>query len=94
MDFVEKNMKGLGYVVTHEAIFKYYLAFLERDEEEHRDRVESKSSRSSSEAKGKKPKHKVEEVQEENEFASLRKFKIPELKPVVEGEEEGEIKSE
>ena len=28
MEYVEKNMKGLGYNITHEAIFKYYLAFL------------------------------------------------------------------
>jgi transposase len=28
MDYVEKSMKGLGFAITHEAIFKYYLAFL------------------------------------------------------------------
>lgn len=28
MEYVEKNMKGLGYTITHQAIFKYYLAFL------------------------------------------------------------------
>lgn len=31
MEYVEKSMKGLGYGITHEAIFKYYLAFLERN---------------------------------------------------------------
>jgi len=28
MDHIERQMKNLGYLVSHENIFKYYLAFL------------------------------------------------------------------
>lgn len=51
-------MKGLGYTITHEAIFKYYLAFLERNEQEQKGRSRS----SSSESGKKKRKHKIEEI--------------------------------
>ena len=62
MDHVQRSMKGQGYTVTHEAIFKYYLAFLERSDEEHRGRADSKSSHSSSSRKHSKHRHKIEEV--------------------------------
>jgi hypothetical protein len=29
MDYIEKNMKSSGYSISSEAIFKYYLAYLE-----------------------------------------------------------------
>ena len=32
MTYVETSMKNYGFVVTSEAIFKYYLAFLENTE--------------------------------------------------------------
>lgn len=71
-------MKGLGYAITHEAIFKYYLAFLERNESQQKGR--SRSSSSDSPRKAGKRKHKIEEIEDEQEFASsLRKFTIPEL---------------
>jgi hypothetical protein len=94
MDYVEKSMKGLGYSITHEAIFKYYLAFLERNEQDQ------KARSSSSDSNRKKRRHKVEEIEDEEEFASsLRKFTIPELaeqkmQQLNEAEEEGEIKDE
>jgi hypothetical protein len=53
-------MKGLGYAITHEAIFKYYLAFLERNESEQKGR--SRSSSSDSPRKAGKRKHKIEEI--------------------------------
>ncbi len=61
MEYVEKSMKGLGYTTTHEAIFKYYLAFLERNEQEQKGRSRS----SSSDSNKKKRKHKVEEIEDE-----------------------------
>lgn len=61
MEYVEKSMKGLGYNITHEAIFKYYLAFLERNEQEQKGRSRSKSSNSSdSGKKNTKKRHKIE----------------------------------
>ena len=42
MDYIERNMKDCGYSITSEAIFKYYLAFLENSEQEHH-RKRSKS---------------------------------------------------
>ena len=29
MEYIERNMKECGYSITSEAIFKYYLAFLD-----------------------------------------------------------------
>lgn len=67
MDHVHRSMKNQGYTVTHETIFKYYLAFLERTEEDHKARPESKSSKSSSSPKKKgKARSRIEEVPEES----------------------------
>ena len=61
MEYIEKNMKTCGATVTPETIFKYYLAFLERSEQEHsRKRSKSnKSSVSSDDHKKHKRKHKI-----------------------------------
>lgn len=62
MEFIEKNMKDYGYPITSEAIFKYYLAFLESSEQEqHRKR--SKSGESSSDEKKHKQKNKISEME-------------------------------
>jgi hypothetical protein len=61
MDEVERCMKEQNYAITHEAIFKYYLAFLESCEQpQNNDR--SRSSHSSESVKKHKRRHKVEEV--------------------------------
>lgn len=80
MDYIEKSMKSCGITVTPETIFKYYLAFLESIEHEQaRKRSRSKSD-SSYEGKRHKKKHKIEEIEDEEDFvSSLRKFTIPEL---------------
>jgi hypothetical protein len=47
MELIEKSMKGSGFTVTPESIFKYYLAFLESIEDSSKKRSRSKSSVSS-----------------------------------------------
>ena len=77
MDYIERNMKESGYSVTSEAIFKYYLAFLENSEQEqHRKR--SKTPQSSSQEKRNKKSKKMSELEDEV-GSSLRKFTIPQL---------------
>ena len=56
MDYVEKSMRDSGYTVTSEAIFKYYLAFLESVEEQSRRRSRSEDSYSSGVKKDRKSK--------------------------------------
>jgi hypothetical protein len=89
MDYVEKNMKSCGHSITPEAIFKYYLAFLESNEQEHSRRRSRSKSSSSEDGKRHKKKLKVEEIDEQNGTSSVRKFTIPELTELKKQQMEG-----
>lgn len=67
MDYIEKSMKGSGYSITPEAIFKYYLAFLESLEQGNsRKRSKSNDSNSSDDCRRHKKKHRREDNDDEN----------------------------
>lgn len=84
MQLIENQMKAYAFTVSHETIFKYYLAFLDRnDQKETSDKKDQDRSRlrlrrsTSSDSDQKQRRHNHGETYLEDEC--LRKFVIPEL---------------